>query len=64
MISGFRQNDKNVFIQYTDVNMEEVMQYLLRTHLIMSKIPDNLVKIHINKELPRELIAQLRFNKS
>lgn len=52
MISGFRRNEQNVFIQYTDVNMAEAIQYLLRSHLVMSKVPDNLVKIHITKELP------------
>ena len=44
MISVFRQNEKDVFMQYSDVNKEEVIQYLLRLHLVKSKIPDNLVK--------------------
>lgn len=45
IISVFRQIEKDVFIQYTDVD-EEVKQYLLRLHLVKSKIPDNLVKNH------------------
>lgn len=45
IISVFRQIEKDVFIQYTDVD-EEVKQYLLRLHLVESKIPDNLVKNH------------------
>lgn len=46
MMSVFRQNEKDVFIQYTNVNKEVVIQYLLRLYLVKSKIPDNLVKNH------------------
>lgn len=55
MVSVFRQNEKDIFIQCTDkngvnhlsyVNKEEVIQCLSRLHLFKSPILDNLVKNH------------------
>lgn len=46
LISVFRQNKDNMFIQCSDVNKEEVIPYLLRLNLINLNIPDNLAKNH------------------